>query len=185
MTRLKRAALITTLADKLCDHGSWCGETHLQKAVYFLQELLRVPTGFEFVLYKRGPFSFDLRDDLAAMRADGLLDVEPRPAPYGPTLTTTPRGAKLQGLYPKTLARYLGALESVAEALGGKGAAELERLATALWIRTTQPALEGVGARASHLRELKPHVTPADAVAAVAAVDEIIATSPGATVSVA
>jgi hypothetical protein len=30
MNRLQRAALLTELADKLRQQGSWCGETHLQ-----------------------------------------------------------------------------------------------------------------------------------------------------------
>ena len=48
MKRLQRAAIVTELAEQLTAQGSWCGETHLQKATYFLQELLEVPTGFEF-----------------------------------------------------------------------------------------------------------------------------------------
>jgi len=35
MNTLQRAALLTELADKLRQQGSWCGETHLQKATYF------------------------------------------------------------------------------------------------------------------------------------------------------
>ena len=38
-----------------------------------------MPLGYDFTLYKHGPFSFDLRDDIHALRADGLLDLEPRP----------------------------------------------------------------------------------------------------------
>jgi hypothetical protein len=61
------------------------GETHMQKATFFLQELIKVPLGFEFLLYKHGPFSFDLRDELTFMRAQGFLRLEPQ-YPYGPTL---------------------------------------------------------------------------------------------------
>ena len=46
MERLKKAAVVTTLVDQLRDEDSWCGETHVQKAVYFLQSLFDVPTGF-------------------------------------------------------------------------------------------------------------------------------------------
>lgn len=31
-------------------HSGWCGETHLQKAIYFLQTLLNVPTDFDYIL---------------------------------------------------------------------------------------------------------------------------------------
>ena len=39
-----------------------------QKAVYFLQEIFDVPTGIEYILYKHGPYSFDLTADLTALR---------------------------------------------------------------------------------------------------------------------
>ena len=62
MKLLKRNVMVLTLARKIRNRGSWCGETHLQKAVYLLQDLAGVETGLEFVLYKHGPFSFGLRD---------------------------------------------------------------------------------------------------------------------------
>lgn len=66
MKRLQRDAVILSLIENLRAKGSWCGETHIQKATYFVQELLRVPLEFEFVLYKHGPYSFDLSDELTA-----------------------------------------------------------------------------------------------------------------------
>jgi len=44
MDRLPKAAILTRLARELRASGSWCGETHMQKAVYLLQDLLDVPT---------------------------------------------------------------------------------------------------------------------------------------------
>ena len=46
MNRLQRAAILLTLLDALRQRGSWCGETHLQKSVYFLEEMCGVPLGF-------------------------------------------------------------------------------------------------------------------------------------------
>jgi uncharacterized protein YwgA len=60
MDRLRRAAILTRLIEQLRNGGSWCGETHVQKATFFLQELLNVPLSLDFILYKHGPFSFDL-----------------------------------------------------------------------------------------------------------------------------
>ena len=64
MERLQKAAILTELADQLRREGSWCGHTHMQKATYFLQDLLEVPTGYEFILYKHGPYSFDLSEEM-------------------------------------------------------------------------------------------------------------------------
>ena len=71
MNRLQRAAVLLTLLEQLQARGSWCGETHVQKSVYFLQDLLQVPLGFEFVLYKHGPYSFDLNDEITAVQLHG------------------------------------------------------------------------------------------------------------------
>ena len=68
MDRLQRASVLLALNEQLRAAGSWAGETHMQKATYFLQHLMGVPLAFDFILYKHGPFSFDLRDELTAMR---------------------------------------------------------------------------------------------------------------------
>jgi len=175
MERLNKAAIITRLATKLRANGSWCGETHIQKATYLLQDLLNVPTDFAFVLYMHGPFSFDLRDELTSLRADGLLELQPQPAPYGPRFAPTPLSKRLQGKFPKTLAKHGEAIEFVAEALGGKHVDELERVATALYVtkRRTSDHDGSVQSRAKCLNRLKPHVPLPAAVKAVQEVDAL------------
>jgi len=81
--KLKRYAVVTLLVEKLNKHGSWCGETHIQKAMYFLKELFPEIVDYSFMLYKYGPFSFELRDDIGIMVTEGILDVVPM-FPYGP-----------------------------------------------------------------------------------------------------
>ncbi len=61
--------------------GSWCGETHVQKCVYFLQQLLKVPMEFNCIMYKHGPYSFDLNDELAFFKGSEFLELHPR-RPY-------------------------------------------------------------------------------------------------------
>ena len=62
MKKSQRDAVLLSLVGEMINKGSWCGETHIQKAAYFLQVLLEVPLEFDFILYKHGPFSFDLSD---------------------------------------------------------------------------------------------------------------------------
>ena len=61
-------------------------ETHVQKAMYLMQELLEVPTEYSFILYKHGPFSFDLSDELTSFRGDYLLELAPRRPPMAHAL---------------------------------------------------------------------------------------------------
>lgn len=173
MDRLRRAALLTRLIERLRRKGSWCGETHVQKATLFLQDLMRVPLGFDFILYKHGPFSFDLRDELTSLRADALVKLEPQ-WPYGPRIAATDRSKYIQGIYSKTVEKHDDSISFVAEKLGSKGVADLERLATALYVTRRTGTGTSIDARAAKLTALKPHIARDDAVAAVTEVDQII-----------
>jgi hypothetical protein len=177
MDRLRRAALLTRLIERLRGEGSWCSETHVHKATLFLQDLMHVPLGFEFILYKHGPFSFDLRDELTSLRADELIRLEPQ-RPYGPRIMTTDRSTYIQRIYSKTLKRYDDSISFVAEKLGRKGVADLERLATALYVTQRADAGTSIDQRATRLMALKPHVAREDAVAAATEVDQIIEQTP-------
>ncbi len=173
MTRAQRAALLTLLNRELKQRGSWCGETHIQKSTFFLQELLRVDTGFEFILYRHGPFSFDLRDELASMQADSLLELTARYPGYGPSYYPTPFSEMFLERFPKTTARYLSRIEFVADELGDKGVAELERFATSLFLAKRE-GLWDLQERSGRLVELKPHVSLPDALSASKEVDRMI-----------
>lgn len=172
MKRLQRAALLTELVEQMHDHDSWCGETHLQKATFFLQELLGVDLGYDFVVYKHGPFSFDLRDELAGFASDKLIRYQPQVPPYGPRITVTGDGEKVQTIYPRTLARYADEISFVAEKLDARGVIDLERLATALYV-TLDASQSNAEQRAEMLRRLKPHIPEPAALHAVHEVDQI------------
>lgn len=173
MDRLRRAALLTRLMEMLRERGSWCGETHVQKSTLFLQELKHVPLGFDFILYKHGPFSFDLRDDLTNLRADEIITLEPQ-WPYGPRITPTERSKYIQGIYSKTLAKYDDSIAFVAARLGNRNVADLERLATAFFVSQRAKDSASIDERAEQLMELKPHIPRDSAVAAVEEVDDIV-----------
>lgn len=160
MKRLQRYAVVLSLIERLLKRGSWCGETHIQKSTYFLQELLGVPLGFEFILYKHGPFSFDLSDELLAMRADDVIQLELRP-PYGPSVQPGQRRKLLKRLFPKTLQKYKGRVEFVAKELGGYGVADLESLATAFYfdIQHSNVRSANIDRKASYIHHLKPHIS--------------------------
>ena len=176
MNELERIAVLTRLIDRMREHESWCGETHIQKATYILQTLLGVPIDQPFIMYKYGPFSFDLRDEMVAMRADGHLGWEIQ-APYGPRYVSTPAAARMQARHPQTLESYQSRIEFAAEKLGSKGVVELEQLATALFITVNPEALakqHGAMDRPQTLMALKPHIPYAAARQAIDEMDEII-----------
>jgi uncharacterized protein YwgA len=172
MKRLQRAAIIVSFIKALKSKDSWCGETNIQKACYFLQELTDVPLELEFVLYKYGPYCFELTDELTAMLADSLLSLQVRDPRYGPCHVPGELADSLLQWYPKTVQKYAKQVEFVAERLGNKKVGDLERLGTALYVRKEAHDADA-SERAKRITQLKPHVKFPDALAAVTEVDKM------------
>lgn len=165
MDRLQKVVVLLALIERLKEKGSWCGETHIQKAAYFLQNLFNVPLDYEFVLYRYGPFSFELSDEIMRMRADGLLKYAPKP-PYGTSFHVDTNSEHLRLKLTKTTSRYSPSIELLTREIGNMGVKELEKLATAMYV-TLEDETGTVSNRANRLNELKPHIPRDEAQSAV------------------
>ena len=172
MKRLQRDAVLVSLIQNLKQRGSWCGETHVQKTAFFLQELTSVPLGFEFILYKHGPYSFDLSAAVMQMRADAIVRIVPT-YPYGASLELDDGGSQLLSNFPKTTKRYENQVGFVAYRLATKTVAELERVSTALFIRLQHGDEQSGSFCARELHKIKPHIPIDKARVAVKECDEI------------
>lgn len=174
MNSQQQKAVILELLNTLKKNGSWCAETHIQKATFCLNAITDVPINFNFILYKHGPFSFDLRDELSLMCSDEMIDITINPYPYGPSLNITPKGEKYLKRFPKTLQKNEEKIDFIGEAFGSKGVAELERLATALYI-TRNKDIKSVHERATLINTIKPYISIKQASDAVKNVDDLLA----------
>jgi hypothetical protein len=174
MNSLKRNAILSNLARNMRQRGSWCGETHLQKALYLLQDLAGVSTDMDFILYKHGPFSFDLRDTIAAMRADELFELKIQPQPYGAKLIPMENATYLEAKFPNTLGKYQEQIEFVADEVADKGVSELERLATALFLARRELVGASADDRAKRLCQVKPHIPYQLALEATEEIDRLL-----------
>lgn len=166
----ENAALIGSLVSQLREVDNWCGETHLQKAVYFLQSACHVPLGYSFVLYKHGPYSFDLRLDTARLLGRRMLKQEPSTPPYGPRLNATNIMTKHVERHREAICRHLEDVTRVVQFVGRRGVADLERLSTALYV-TIQQDKQSLESRAERVHHLKPHVSVESATVAVKELD--------------
>ena len=153
MKQLERSALICRLVDAMQLAESWAGETQIHKCVYFLQNLLDVPAGYDFILYKHGPFSFDLQRELASMMARLQLEVEPR-RNHGPSFKLGLRGR----LQLDRAERYDNAINFAAKELSTKDVRTLERLSTTFFVQSQNPGLNDYQI-ARRVNELKPHIS--------------------------
>ena len=169
----RRSAVVAALAWRLRSRGSWSGETHIQKATYLLQYLAGVPLDYEFILYKHGPFSFELRTSISTMRGDGVIQLQVQPYPYGPSLVVADeQKRRIEALYPRALAKYGKKLDSLAKWVGEFDVSRLEQVATALYVTRENTGERRGGERARRIQVLKPHVTFGDAEWAIAQIDE-------------
>jgi len=132
MKESEKLGLLSSIVQMLREAGSWTGRMHIQKLVYFAQELLGLPSNYEFVLYQRGPYSFDLDADIRSLRSIGTVEISPAP-PYGPRYGITELGRGIVRLSPVG-EEMNETLADLAERLGPKHAKELELLATTLYV---------------------------------------------------
>ena len=166
-----RAAVIGALIAELRAAGSWCGETHVQKSIYVLQEGLHVPMRYGYILYKHGPYSFELKSEMAGLIARGLLRQEFSSPPYGPRLAGTDVMETHFGRYAGRVGEHSSAIQQVARFFRDRGVAELEVLSTALYVTVSNRG-ETAEKRAERIHGLKPHVSRWTALGAVKELDE-------------
>ena len=170
MDEVQRMGLLTYVVEVLNNAGNWTGRTHIQKFIYFAQETLGLQSNYEFILYQRGPFSFDLDDDIRSLRSVGAVDIAPAP-PYGPRYYPTAFGKSLMEKAPISpeMDRQLAKLAYVLSSQ--KTARDLELLATTLYaMKEGQKSQEDVVLR---VLNLKPHFTRHQVDQAYASVSQI------------
>lgn len=117
MNSLQRSAVLTALIDSLSTKCRTT-ESHLQLAVYRLQEIYKVPIGYFFQIYKDIPHSFVLAEELYELAGERFLQLEIHEPPYSPSLRVTESAILLQSRYSAILDEYRGQINSVATDFG-------------------------------------------------------------------
>jgi hypothetical protein len=166
-----RCALVVELARKLRSRGSWAGETHLQKAFYILQDLSKSNLGYKFVIYKHGPYSFDLNSELEAMRAANIVEFQFTRHGYGPTIAPTAFGERIFAANKDNIERFETVINFITEWFAASDVKHLEKIATAYYVTAKNPR-DPITERAKKLSALKPHIDMQTAEEAVRIVDE-------------
>lgn len=144
--------LILITIDALREQGNWTGRTHVIKALFLASCKTSLP--FEFVLYKHGPYSFDVDGELEQMKSYDAVKTE-QVVGYGPRLKRANGSAFLKdvSIDPSSTTTVLDACRFV----GTWGVIELEALATSAWVRTREGSQLSSEVE-SRVRALKPHI---------------------------
>lgn len=167
-------SLVLRAMNRMWAHGSWCGETHIQKNMFFLQELMGIPFQWSFVLYKYGPFSFDLAYLIGEIHGYSLVKLVPQWG-FRPKIKVTELGKDFYQDQDEVHCTFDKGIEFVTRELGIKNVDELERLSTGLYVSLDKRYQnKGVPARAKRLTELKPHIQLSDASSAIEQADDFV-----------
>ncbi len=166
-------AIIGRAIEALRGAGSWCGETHIQKTLYVAKTVFGVPFSATFVLYKHGPYSFSLTGLLTSMRADRVIKMVSQGHQYGPSFDLEDRIKPVMVRYGQLLKEANDGIERAAKFLGPKNVAELERLATAIYV-WQKNGNRKESQRAEELNRLKPHISLDAALSAVTDADRFL-----------
>ena len=167
-----KRALLAYVIERMNVLGSWCGETHVQKSVFFLQELFETPLEYEYVIYKHGPYSFDLHDELTLMRANALVELEANRPPYGPHFKPGPLAQGLGSRFSRTRVRHMAAVDFVAKRIATLPVVDLERIATAFFLGRERADLKREGL-AELITKIKPHISREEALRGIEESEQI------------
>ena len=164
MTTSNEMILIGGVVKSLRGFESWCGETHIQKTCYVAKHVYAIPFESQFILYKHGPFSFDLNSAIGQMRAQQILSSTPQS--YGSTYDVdSALWNAINTASDNMFEAYKTNVESICKVLAKKKVAELERVVTAVFVYINFFS-DNVERMSQKLVELKPHISPREALLA-------------------
>jgi uncharacterized protein YwgA len=158
-------SLLNSMLLAMKKENSWRGETHIQKNIYILKALFDEVISFNFILYKHGPYSFELKDALQEFLAVGKLSIKKKGA-FGPSYEVVDTAR----INEKS---FLKKIDFVAKLTGNKNVSELEKLSTALYIIKSYKDMPDYK-KAEKFNEFKPHISKEEAFKEIKAMETII-----------
>jgi hypothetical protein len=78
--------------------------------MFILQDLTKSDFGYKFIIYKHGPYSFELNTELIAMRAADLVEFQFPREGYGPSIAPTSFGERMFRLHEENIQKYFPTL---------------------------------------------------------------------------
>jgi hypothetical protein len=149
-------ALILAMIEELQRQGSRTGKTHIIKGLMLANAARSPQVPFSFFLYKHGPYSTDIVQNLEQMQSYGAITVEPAFDGYGVILKPSAMAEFVKSQAALSFAEAQG-IQRVCRFIRSKNVGQLERLATAVWIRSSL-GIQEPEAVAQKLNALKPHI---------------------------
>ncbi|ABI67511.1 YwgA family protein [Syntrophomonas wolfei] len=148
--------LMAELALKLEGVSPQFGKTVLQKLVYILQEIYRVPCGYDYILYNYGPYSEALADDLSFFASMDGVKVEWNRR-LGYEIKKAERTSHFRERGKDFLTQHASQIDEVIKEFGSMNAKELELRSTILYVSKEEPLDKSD--LLDRVKDIKPHFT--------------------------
>jgi uncharacterized protein YwgA len=145
--------LILETVKGLRNQKSWTGRTHVVKTLFLAAQKADLP--FEFVLYKHGPYSFEVDEELESMLSYDAVEKDAIGG-YGPQLRVGEGAVFVEDQVVSASA--LDAIRKATQYVSSRNVSELEALATTVWLMTPGQPNERAEL-VSGLIKLKPHIS--------------------------
>jgi len=157
--RWNQYGIIAELASRLKDVSPQFGKTVLQKLVFILQEVYKVPCEYEYILYNYGPYSGDLAEDLSFFASMDGVSVQWNQG-FGFKILPAGKTDHFRERAQNFLTTYNDAIEKVINNFGRMTAKELELRSTIIYVnKETSMAKDNLIKR---VKEIKPHFSESE-----------------------
>ena len=110
------------------------GKTAMQKLIYLVQELHRVPIGYRFRLYNYGPYSSDLAEDLTYVEFLGGITINFDRLQNSYSIKAADASKFLTGKASEFLSGFRSQIDRIIREFGSRKARDLELLATSVYV---------------------------------------------------
>jgi uncharacterized protein YwgA len=162
--RWNQYGIIAELASRLTDVSPQFGKTVLQKLVYILQEVYKVPCDYDYILFNYGPYSDGLAEDLSFFTSMEGVRVE-WSKNLGYEISPARRTDHFRERAQVFLEQYQDKITEVIRIFGGMSARELELRSTVIYV-SKEKSMDKESL-ASRVKEIKPHFSEYDVKSAI------------------
>ncbi len=149
----RRLGLLAELAER-----ARLGRTAFMKLLFFLQERMGVPLGYQFSLYSYGPFDSEVLADISLAERLNVLRSSTvfYPSGQGYDYSPGPDSKGVRDIAGDFLKEHKASIDWVLDSFSGKTAAELELLSTILFVAKFQNP-KTVAKLVEQVKLIKPH----------------------------
>ena len=152
----KRLAIISKIATE--DKG--LGKTAMMKYIYILQQVYKVPTGYDYEIYTYGPYSSEVAGDINLAADFNIIEATYSSNHSGYELKPTSQTHESIAKEKEFINKYSDSISEVIKMFGSKTSKELELSSTIIYTYSNRSFNErdtSIEEVAKDVKAIKPH----------------------------